>query len=481
MTNLKILFVVTLSYISFSLKSQINPNYNFQNLSSVYYKSQSDSLKKSIKAAPLYTKATQKKYEEIWDQRITNICNSINNNNYVYSTEVNNYLSSILNDIIKYNKEFIPSNILLLLDRSADINAYTSGLNIISVNAGLLEFVKSREELAFILAHELAHNHLKHTDNAIEKSAEWLTSEEYFASLKDIKNAKYEKFSMLKKMAQTYSFDRKKHSRINESNADSLAVVFLKNANLPFDAKWLLRLDSADTYYRKSLNDDLPIYFQQQGIQINTSLLVKKSKGLSTRILNTQSSDDDVIQDSLKTHPDCYKRYELTNKWTTSNYQPHPLPNSIIKETKKIIILNLFINLNLTACLYRLFLDKDNGFYDSWYEFMFHNIVFGLWYSINDLNRFNAIRIKQKEYISKSYYQTQTLLEQISLEEIDKIFNDLGKAAFWEKLPEDAKDAKEFIQTIYIAKKQKEISNSSKEYLAKYPYSIYREFVDLFK
>lgn len=481
MAKIKLVVLFISVFFMNTISAQINPQYTFQNLSGTYYKSQADSLKKNIKAPNKYAKATQKKYEEIWDERLANIYGGIYNNNYVYSSEINSYLSSILKDIAKKNSQYLPNDILLMLDRSADINAYTSGLNIVSVNAGLLEFINSREELAFILAHELAHNYLKHTDNAIEKSAEWLTSDEYTASLKDIHNAKYEKFSLLKKMAQNYSFDRKRHSRLSETNADSFAIVLLKNANMPFNAKWLLRLDSADAHYKKQLKNDIPDYFKNYGIDINSNLLVKKGRGLSTKNYNFQDSIITVIQDSLKTHPDCEKRYELTKKWSSTNFQEHAIPTSIVKEAKKIIIFDLFNDLNLTACLYRLFLDKDNGITDAWYDFMLHDVFFGLWYATNDLNRFNAIKIKPKEYISKSYYQMQTMLEQLTMEEIEKIYNDLAKANFWQQMPADAKAVKDLMQNINTAKKQKSITGASKEYIANHPNSIYCEFANSVK
>lgn len=468
-------------FLSIVINAQINPKYTYQNLSAKYYKLQADSLKKNVKAADKYTKATQKKYEEIWNERITNIYKGINSNNYVFSCEINIYLNRIISEIVAKNKQYISSDILLLLDRSAEINAYTSGLNIISVNSGLLEFVNSREELAFILAHEMAHNYLLHADHAIEKSAEWLTSDEYTASLKDIHNAKYEKFSLLKKMAQTYSFDRKRHSRLNESSADSFAVVLLKNANMPFDAKWLLRLDSADAHYKKQLKREIPAYFQDNGIVINPSLLVKKSKGLSTRNYNFKDTSSTTIQDSLKTHPDCIHRYEVTKKWDTKNFVEHSIPTSIVNEAKKIIIFDLFNDSNLTACIYRIFLDKDNGINDPWYDFILHNIFFGLWYATNDLNRFNVIKIKPKEYISKSYYEVQTMLEQMSAEEIEKIYSDLSKGSFWQQMPADALAVKGLMENINVSKKQKNLTGSGKDYIKNYPNSIYCEFANNFK
>ncbi len=54
----------------------------------------------------------------------------------------------------------------VFVEGSSAINAYASGRDI-AIYTGLLEFVESEEELQYVIAHELAHNMLKHVEKAV--------------------------------------------------------------------------------------------------------------------------------------------------------------------------------------------------------------------------------------------------------------------------------------------------------------------------
>lgn len=93
-----------------------------------------------------------------------------------------------------------------------------------------------------VIAHELSHNILSHADNSMKERAEWFTSKEYENSLNAVLDSKYERYTRLKKLFEGYSFDRSKHSRYHESDADSLAVVLLKNASISFNADFFFKV-----------------------------------------------------------------------------------------------------------------------------------------------------------------------------------------------------------------------------------------------
>src|SRR4030095_12005814 len=125
---------------------------------------------------------------------------------------------------------------------------------------------ESREELALAIAHELSHNILTHAENAMKQRAEWLTSEEYKNSLNDILDSKYERLTRLKKVLETYSFARNRHQRYKESEADSMAIILLKKADIAFNAQFFLRLDSSDSPYKQSLGKPVKSYFEPYGV-----------------------------------------------------------------------------------------------------------------------------------------------------------------------------------------------------------------------
>jgi len=462
--------------------AQLNEPYKFQELSHIFYVQQKDSIKKNWVCPSLYkTKETQKKYKEIWDSRTAFITDAIEAKDFVRDNDVYGYVNQILSDLIKGNPQYFTRRPLLLIDRSASVNAYTIGGNIIAVNTGLITFARSREEIALVIAHELSHNILEHTDKAMKEQAEWLTSDEYKKSLEAVLDSKYERLTRLKKIFENYSFSRSRHNRYHESDADSLALVLLQNSKISFDPVYFLRLDSADVQYKSPLKKPVKNYFTNYSINLEDGWLQKRSRGLSTKNYNFR--DTSGIADSLKTHPDCKERYNKTLAFSTANGKETPVPQSIKDKANKILIWNMFDNQALTACLYRILLEKDKGNTDEWYDFMIHNIFSGLYYADKQLNRFNAIGVTQKEFISKEYYELQTLLEQVPRENLEQICKQLQNAAFWQKMGNDSKGVKTLFNTLNF---DPEASDRAKERTARdfietNSSSMYCEFAEHFK
>jgi hypothetical protein len=462
--------------------AQQNGLYSYNDLSQTAYSRQKDSLEKFWVCPALYNeKSTQKKYKELWDARTVYIATAIDNNNYIKEQELYTYVNEILTSLTNSNKKLLKQQPLLLIDRSSAVNAYAIGGNIIAVNAGLICFAESREEIALVIAHELSHNILQHPDKSMREQAEYFTSPEYKQSLNDVLKEKYERYSRLKKVFQGYSIDRSRHHRYHEGDADSLAIVLLKNSGIGFDARFFLRLDSTDGQYKQPLRHPLKDYFASHDLQIAESWIQKKSKGLSTRNYNFR--DTVSMDDSLKTHPDCAARYAATAKASDAGIKLTPVPSPIKEKANRILIWNLFDNMSFTACLYRILLEKDKGSTDAWYDFMMHNILQGLYFADRQLNRFRAIGIVPKEYISKDYYALQTLLEQMPRDNLEQFCATFRSLQFWQKLPADANGLKALMATLNTTdtNSDKAASAAAKNFLKTYNGSMYCEFASHFK
>lgn len=480
-TYCKTLFVfLTLPFVA--LKAQTKNPYNYQELSHLFYQKQKDSIRKNWICPLMYKeKATQKMYKEIWDQRVDFIYNAIENKDFVHEKEVYDYVEGIISQLVRANAKQIPVNPVLFIDRSSAVNAYAIGGNMIAVNLGLISFADNREEIAMVLAHELSHNIFNHADNSIKERAEWFTSKEYENSLNAVLDSRYERLTHLKKVFEGYSFDRSKHSRYHESDADSLAIVLLRNASIAYNAEFFLRLDSSDLQYKKSLKNPVRSYFTAYNLPFDDYWIQKHNKGLSTRSYNFK--DTTGIEDSLKTHPGCKERYLKTLSLSTINGVKTPIPTTVKEKATKMIIWNLFDNQSLTACLYTILLEKDKGHMDEWYDFMIHNIFAGLFYSDKQLNRFNAIRVVPKEYISKDYYELQNMLEQMPKESLEQYCKEMNNLTFWQKMPQDAKAFKSLFYTLNFDKEGSEKTReaAAKEFIANNSASMFCEFADHFK
>jgi len=474
--------ITTLVLFCIVLNARSQSIYSYAQLSKTFYARQKDSLKKNWDCPTLYKeKATQKEYRTIWDDRTNFIVNAIDDQNYVYEPGVFNYVQGIINDIVNGNPQLFTDKPFLLVDRSSSANAYAVGGNIIAVNLGLIDFAESREEIALAIAHEMSHNILHHVDNMMKERAEWLSSDEYKKSINAVLDSKYERLTRLKKLLEGYSFNRSRHQRYHESDADSLAIVMLKNSKIPFEAGFFLRLDSTDLQYKQPLLHPLREYFEPYGLPFEQAWMQKKSKGLSTR--NYNFKDTTTLDDSLKTHPDCPQRYKNTLALSDDNATLTPIPAGIKQKVAKMVIWNMYDNMGLTPCLYRILQQKDKGVNDQWYDFMLHNIFAGLEYNDRQLHRFIAIGITQKEYISTDYYAMQNMLEQMPRESLAQYCTVLQNANFWGNRPADEKAMKIFLYALAINPDDtdKVKWNAASDFESNNAASMYCEFADHFK
>ena len=481
MQPLKFPLIAIFVFYFFPVKGQNNTLYTYQELSKTFYTKQKDSIRKAWICPDIYkNKATQKKYKEIWDSRTDFITDAIDKQDYVYEPEVFTYVQNIVKQITQANSQLISTQPFLLIDRSSAVNAYALGGNIIIVNLGLIDFVENKEELAFAVAHELSHNILNHAETAMKERAELLTSDEYKESLNSVLDSKYERFTRLRKVLENYSFDRSRHQRYHEADADSLALLLLQNSKIAFKAEFFLRLDSADLVYKQPLLQPLKDYFTVDNLPFEEMWAQQRTKGLSTR--NYSFKDTSAIEDSLKTHPDCAERYQKTLSFSDTHATLTPLPASIKAKVNKMLIWNIYDNMGLTACLYRILLTRDEGVNDPWYHFMLYNIFNGLYYNDRKLNRFNAIGITSKEYISKDYYALQNMLQQMPRESLVQYCGILGKAPFWEARPADEKALRTFLYTLANDEEDSDKikSNAAHEYVTQNSTSMYCEFAEHF-
>lgn len=414
--------LVAFSLLVVNICTAQNKIYSVEDLSSYAYKTLADTAKKSWVCPKVYTdKSTQSDFCSQWNMRTNFLQESIKDNDYLNQKEMSQYLDEIATELYEKNKPFITSKPIILVDRSSATNAYSIGKNIVVINMGLISFCRYKEELALVIAHEIGHNYLDHTYQSMCKKAEWLNSKEYKDFIKDLTKDQYGRYTKIINTFKEYSYNRNKHNRYGEHAADSMAIKFLSNTKFGFDAAYFLRLDSSDLEYKTNLSKPLADYFNAYHVQLKPEWTKKKGSGLSTRAYNFE--DKSSLSDTLKTHPDCIERNKVTKSKTTLNPPHTPIPASLKTIAAKSIIWNLYRYGSFTSALYRLNLLADSGIKDSWTDFMFTNVLISLYAEDVMLNRSNVIKVKPKEYIGKDYYALQTMLEQVTADDLNTIKN----------------------------------------------------------
>ena len=191
----------------------------------------------------------------------------------------------------------------------------------------------------------------------MRERAELVTSDDYKQSLNNVLSSKYERYSRLIKVAESFSFDRTRHSRYSEKEADSLAITLITNSNISFDASCFLNLDTMNNSDEWELQKNIKEHLKDLKIIFDENWFVKKSKGLSN--VNHNFVDTSSKNDSLKTHPDCKLRYAQNTGRNSKTIKKTDIPKNVHDAAFEIAIMDTYFNKNLTRCFYKLIQEKE--------------------------------------------------------------------------------------------------------------------------
>ena len=414
--------MILLSVISTHLEAQ-QSNISFSTLGSANYKEKITQLEKSVAPKKYAEKSAQAWYNEIITDRNKTLLNAFKDDDLIYDTLLLNKCNSILNRITAANKNYNFDTVKLYINRSVVANAACYGEGTVMVNLGLFLWVDTDDELALVIAHELAHQLLNHSESKIEKSIAMLTSDDFKEELKSIKKADYGKFDRFRKLMKGLSIESGKHSRYKESEADSLGLVLIRNAkydvtNAP---KVLLKLDKVDELFTSNKLYTLKDYFENAPIDLSFFNVKPKYNGLSSKNV-TMNADKDL--DSIKTHPDCIKRYEtLAGKGNAvtlnccsalNNTLPQYKENALL-EIVRYLYENKAIGLCAHLCIFALKNNYDAAVYNGFLSLCFSR----LYYNDKKLERFNAANAYAKR--ETNLKELQDFLFEVNSADLDKL------------------------------------------------------------
>ena len=376
-----------------SLHAQQN-TINFSPLSSVKYKEKIAQLEKYTVPKNYTEKSAQAWYEEILTGRNKSLLYSFKEDNVLYDTLLLNKCNSILNRIIAANKNFKFDTIKLYINRSVVANAACYGEGTIMINLGLFLWLDNDDELALVLAHEIAHQLLDHSTSKLNKSIAMLTSDEFKEELKKIKKADYGKFDRFRKLMKGLNIESGKHSTYKESEADSLGVILVKNANFNIAnaSRILLKLDKVDDLFTSDKLYTLKDFFEKAPIDLSYFKVKRKYNGLSSANV-TMNADKDL--DSIKTHPDCIKRYEtIAGKGNTETLNCCSALTTMYEEYKERAMLEIvryeYENNSIGLCTHLCLFALKNNFSPLIYDYFLSLCFSKLYYKDKQLERFNA-------------------------------------------------------------------------------------------
>ncbi len=220
-----------------------------------------------------------------------------------------NLVESIFDQIVVTNQIVKKPGIVLII-KSPIINATCYGDGIFAVSVGLLSRMQSESQLAFVLAHELAHYQKDHVKEKIVQFVKSEYQNKLKTGIKEIWNSDDVTPDQIEEV-QKLVYQSRNYSRAMEYEADSIGFKYL--ANSPFVESAALelldKLDSAKySKYNIGLRSFLPLDSEHYLLQ--PEWMRKRLSVYSKPPVGTFLSED-----SLKSHPDIKLRKARLLKW----------------------------------------------------------------------------------------------------------------------------------------------------------------------
>jgi Zn-dependent protease with chaperone function len=252
---------------------------------------------------------SQKTIVDIYSERTKYVKDKLTDGYFLFDEKLNTYFNNILKTIQTNNTDIPSPEIRIFVSRSTEPNALSIGEGTLVINTGLINELENESQLAFVLAHELAHYVLNHSSEAIKTQVSLLENEEIASRLKKASKQKYNSASKTLDVLQNIVYQNHKLSRTAEISADSLALIYLLRTD--YDAQQAIKvLNILDTVYQRKYADslDLKMVFNLPSQPFKADWLKREESSLS---FSNQKTEDAWSPDSLKTHPDCPERIKL--------------------------------------------------------------------------------------------------------------------------------------------------------------------------
>ncbi|HEY5746568.1 MAG TPA: M48 family metallopeptidase [Chryseolinea sp.] len=246
----------------------------------------------------------------------------------VNDAEMQGFVDTIFNEL-KAHTELHTTPQRVLIAKLPSSNATCMGEGTFLLTTGLLGRIENESQLAFTLAHEIAHYELGHIQESIEKMARGKYERKVKQGMTKVltsDNADESDVDSVRKIV----YDMTRFGRVHEREADSLGLIIARQAgyNTGESIAMLSVLDSLD-YTKHKLGYALFDEFQFTKYPF-------QERWLKPRLSLYSNRRDNVLffsRDSLRTHPDITQRQQwLREKLTTDDSPFNKRPTLYVDE-----------------------------------------------------------------------------------------------------------------------------------------------------
>lgn len=246
---------------------------------------------------------------------------------FIKNDSLETYTSAIIKRLVdRHSLSTRPRKILIA--RSHEVNAICYGSGIYIIPVGLLARIENEGNLAFTLAHEMAHDELNHVQSNLLHQVRIKLEKKSQEQVKRILNGSIELEDIEEFQQLVYGISR--HDRAKEMAADSLGFMIFNSAryNEQDAISMLSVLESAqEPKYDFGAEVFLPLDAEDFPLQtyfFKEQLSIYSRKHASNILM--------LSTDSISSHPDINMRKQLLQSYLTeSSYNDRAYPNEFVK------------------------------------------------------------------------------------------------------------------------------------------------------
>ncbi len=371
---------------------------------------------KGLGEAELSSSKAKKYYKNLLNNRSKHL-QEVFESGYVVKDD---FLSPIVNSIISelsqntIHKDDNYFRVYIALDNT--VNATSWGNGIVLINVGLLERVKYKSELAFVLAHEMNHDIGNHMLKHLSEISEIATSKNLGTQFSRSGTTKDNRIGVLKAMY--------KYKRTNEFSSDIEGFKLASSSGYSTKGAYSLLdvLDNAD-YFVSSDSIKYSEVFSSSSFKFDNNWLKQKSYTSTWAV----DEDDFIIPDEYKTHPEIKKRKsKLRNVESTLNENDSTVNvrvNQKFTAQAKFYSLEALMSFeNFGFSLYSAIQHKNIYKEEPFLDFVILYSLFELASGIKDQTFTEKVSFRN-QYQPEQYNQFLDFLHSLSSKKLIKLFN----------------------------------------------------------
>lgn len=272
-------------------------------------------------------KAIQNKYnnfnnrteKNVYNQHFKRVENDINKNYkknfFILDNEYQSFIKNCFQKIKDANTAIPLETAHFYIVKSNVPNAASLGFDYYMINSGLFQLFDNDYQIAAVLAHEIAHNHLQHIKLEIIQEAEFI--QDFKKEYRSLKRSELIKLIKSQDEVIQKKYDLANQSRKKEIAADSLGFILYSKLDYPKN-EYLNSLKKLEEYDEKmnaiTIGDSLYYEtFEVNGVKLNPKWLKLEKNELFSGL----SFKEHVNQDSVNTHPNIVDRIN----WLKNNFK----------------------------------------------------------------------------------------------------------------------------------------------------------------